>query len=358
MKTGFAGTFVITWAQTELDGLKAARIEDLRAGSVWLWTGEAVRVDGPSSVAPLGPTQEQQDLRRRAGMTVRRLAGPVMHTARTEVPLQRPLFDNSFTVTDGLRQWQVVVVPSGSGRKPMLMFHGTLPPRQTELWITSQSVRRNLREAVTADPGGVICFTPGTLIATPYGARDIASLRAGDYVQTRDNGPAEIAWMGRRHVSGARLIAMPHLAPVRLRRGALDDDVPDAGLLVSPDHRVLLRGPRAAALFGTQEVLVAARDLVNDHSVIVDRALRQVTYIHMLLAQHEIVFANGVATETFHPASAELAVMEPDEHALLSEAMPEVVHDPSTYGGFARRVLANAEAAILRDDLGSRSRRI
>jgi hypothetical protein len=33
----------------------------------------------------------------------------------------------------------------------------------------------------------IICFTPGTLIATPMGGRDIATLQVGDLVMTRDN---------------------------------------------------------------------------------------------------------------------------------------------------------------------------
>lgn len=356
MKTGFQGTFVIAWSQTELDGLKAARIEDLCVGSVWQWAGEAMRVDGPNNVVRLAPTSAQQDLRRRAGLSVRRLVTGKRSKAAEPIALHRPLFDNTFTVTDGLETWDITLIPSASGRKPLVMFVGAIPPREAELWVVQQNVSQRFRRAVSDDPGGVICFTPGTMIATPYGLRDIASLREGDYIQTRDNGPAEIVWMGQRRVSGARMIAMPHLAPIRLRRGALDNDVPDAGLLVSPDHRVLLRGPRARALFGSDEVLVNARDLVNDHSIIVDRAIRQVTYLHMMLPRHEIVFANGVATETFHPASADLAMMEPDEQARLAEHLPDVAIDSSAYGGYARRVLAASEAAILQSDLAYRPR--
>ena len=39
-------------------------------------------------------------------------------------------------------------------------------------------------------------------------------------------------------------------------------------------------GPAAQALFSTPEVLVAAEDLINDSTICVDHALREVTYIH------------------------------------------------------------------------------
>ena len=159
---------------------------------------------------------------------------------------------------------------------------------------------------------GVICFTPGTMILTDDGARPVESLTEGSHIQTKDNGCQEVIWVGRRRISGARLHAMPHLAPVRLREGALDKGVPDAGLLVSPDHRLVLRGARARALFNTDEVLVAARDLVNDSTIHRDRTLREVTYIHLLLPNHEIVFANAVETDSFHPASVALDMIDAD----------------------------------------------
>ena len=86
--------------------------------------------------------------------------------------------------------------------------------------------------------------------------------------------------------------------------------MPDAGLLVSPDRQIVLRGSRAQTLYNAEEVLVTARDLINDHSIIRDHGQREVTYIHMMLPKHEVVFANGVATESFHPASAELTMMD------------------------------------------------
>jgi hypothetical protein len=56
----------------------------------------------------------------------------------------------------------------------------------------------------------------------------------------------------------------------------------------------------------TDEVLVTARDLMNDRSIYVDRSMREVHYIHMLLPSHEVMFANGVESESSHPASAGL----------------------------------------------------
>ena len=352
MKTGFLGTFVISWAQCEIDGFWSAPRDAFRVGATWAWTGDAVRVDGPNSVLPLGIAAGEADIRKRAAHSVRRMLQAVetKNPIGIEVEIDHPLFEKSFSITDGRDTWTVTLIETGRGRPPLLMFIGDIPPRHREMWIVSHNIDLERPDQISAAPGGVICFTPGTTIQTEHGPRLVESLREGDRVQTKDNGCQEILWIGTRRVTGARLFAMPHYAPIRMRAGALDKDVPDEGLLVSPDHRIILKGARARALFNADEVLVTARDLVNDHSIYVDRSVREVTYIHMLLPQHEVVFANKVETESFHPASAALSHLNVADRSRLFQRMPELGGDPQTYGMFARRVLSGSEVEILRHD--------
>jgi hypothetical protein len=355
VKTGFLSTFIIPWSQTELDGHNSAPVRCIRTGAVWSWTGEPVRVDGPSAILPLGPYEGEADLRKRAALTVRlRLALP--HATARPAPMVRqgPLFDKSLTVINRQTTWDVALIPRGAGRKPLLMFLNAIPPRRTDLWIVRHDTDLTTQAETEDTPKGVICLTPGTMILTPDGPRDVASLGEGDRVQTQDNETAEILWIGRRRVTGARILAMPELAPVRLRAMALDRDVLDAGLLVSPGHRIVLRGPRGRTLFNTDEVLVTTRDLVDDATVLRDRSPQAVTYIHMMLAQHQIVFVNNVPTESFHPASAALAMIAPDDKDRLFARLPDLRADMGAYGGYAQRVLSVSEAAVLQND---RSRR-
>lgn len=175
----------------------------------------------------------------------------------------------------------------------------------------------------------------------------IQDLREGDCVQTKDNGAQPIQWMGQRRMSGARLFAMPKLRPIRIRAGLFGLDEPDEDLLVSPEHRMLVKGPIAMDLFNTPEVLVAARDLVDHDRVSVDLNVREITYVHMLLPQHEILFANGVESESFHPANAALSTLDSADRQRLREMLPSVEFNPQGYGSYARRNLSSSEAAIL-----------
>jgi len=349
MKTGFRGTFVISWTQTEVDGFQTDAVQSIAVGATWSWRGETVRVDGPSALLRLDQANGEEINRKRAARMVRRLVGAALTNTKNiaEVDVDEPLMDSGFVVTDGAQSYTVTVIEVGGGAPPLLMFIDEIPPRDTEMWVVHHTLEGIHTASTGPASGGVICFTPGTRIETPEGPRLVEELREGDSVQTKDNGAEEIQWIGSRRMTGARLFAMPNLRPIRFRSGALGDGRPDDELLVSPGHRVLVKGDVARALFNTSEVLVSAKDLVNNDTITVDIASREVTYIHLLLPRHQVIWANGIETESFHPASAALSTLSPDDRLRLLARYPSLEFEPHTYGSFARRSLSMSEAAIL-----------
>lgn len=349
MRTGFRGTFVISWSQTEVDGLEAAPVQSLDVGTAWSWHGELVRVDGPAEFLRLENANGEENSRKRAARMVRRLVGAARthSTDINNVEIDDPLMDSGFVVTDGAQSYTITLIEVGGNAPPLLMFMDDIPPRNTEMWVVHHTLHASADNSTGPETGGVICFTPGTRIETPDGPRLVEELREGDYVQSKDSGAQEIQWIGSRRMSGARLFAMPKLRPIRIRAGALGVERPDEELLVSPEHRMLIKGDVAMALFNTPEVLVSAKDLINSSSINVDMAVREVTYIHILLPQHQILWANGVETESFHPASTSLTTLDEGDRKRLIGLYPQLEYEPHIYGGFARRSLSASEAAIL-----------
>lgn len=349
MGTGFRGTFVISWSQTELDGFVPDRVQQISVGATWRWHGDTVRVDGPPELLRLENTNGYGVDRKSAAKMVRRLVGAALTGTRdlAGLAVDDALPESSFVVTNGVQSYTVSVIELGQGAAPLLMFIDAIPPRDTEMWVVHHTLDAAQGAGIGPDAGGVICFTPGTRIETPDGPRLVEDLREGDRVQTKDNGAEEIQWIGRRHMTGARLFAMPKLRPIRIRASAFGDGRPDAQLLVSPEHRMLIKGDVARALFNTSEVLVAAKDLINSASIRVDLAVREVTYIHLLLPRHQILWANGMETESFHPASAALSSLGEADRLRLLARFPALEAEPHSYGTFARRGLSTPEAAIL-----------
>jgi hypothetical protein len=349
MGTGFRATFVISWSQTEVDGLGNAPAGTLVSGAVWRWTGVAVRVDGPQTLLRLEAAEGREDLQRRAARMVRRLVGAAV--GRNADPLVDPRDEDDpdpaeghgeqgFSLTDGRQTWAVTVIAVEGTRARLLMCLGEMPPVDTDLWVVRAYLEARRRaNLVTPEEEGVLCFTPGTMLRTANGLTRIDDLHPGMMVQTRDNGLQQVAWRASQQLSGGRLYAVPHLRPVRFRSGTGD-------LVVSPGHRMLVRGRAAQALYNTPEVLVAASDLIDGHAVIRDREARRVTYVHLLLEGHQVVWANGFEAETLYPPEIPQAALDAHSRAALRVSLP----DPALQVPPARRCLSAPEAAILRHD--------
>ena len=195
----------------------------------------------------------------------------------------------------------------------------------------------------------VPCFTPGTLIATPRGEVRVEALKPGDRVITRDNGIQTIRWIGHRPVSAQELARHRHLCPVLIRKGALGPDLPEADLMVSPNHRVLVSNDKTALHFDEREVLVAAKHLTGLAGVSVVEGAG-VAYFHLLFDQHEVILSNGTWTESFQPGEQTLRGIGNAQRTELLELFPDLAEEVGLTGyEAARRSLKRHEAALALD---------
>lgn len=329
MQTGFRGTFVLSWSQIVMDGLEMAPFDALAAGVSLIARGEAAEIIPPHPEPIRDPGTHRQFAIARA----RRLLDQV----QPGTPVGQR--ETGLVLTDGAASFTAIVLDSAPDTPPFVVFPDGIPPSGRRFWVAHVSPAETPRNA-----GGVICFTPGTSISTPSGPRRIESLREGDHVLTRDDGPQPILWIGHRRISGARLAVAPHLRPVLIGAGALGIERPEHAFLVSPLHRMLVKGPAARALFGTPEVLVAARDLIDDKTIRVPEAIRGVTYIHLLLERHQVLWANNVESESFHPGDADLDMLDSRDRTRLDQALSR----PGDFGALTRRALTRPEAELLR----------
>jgi hypothetical protein len=351
MTIGLNGTFVLSAHQILLDNKPADAFAAAQVGQTLAWHGEPTRIDGAQSVLVLGNEAAQSDLRRRVARIARRRFD--LTIAADAATLGDDGLSSGFdgersiTISNGTDEFELVPIPSHNGSETLYICASGLPVPGVQYRITSIPGEVQSKRLSSDFGGDVICFTKGTRIRTENGPVLVENLSVGDAVQTKDNGYQEVMWIGTRRMSGARLHAIPDLRPVRLRRDAIGVDIPDEDLLVSPEHRILVSGDRARALFNQDEVLVTARDLVNDHTVFFDHAVREVTYVHLLFADHQVIWANGVESESYHPANTTLKTVDASQRESLLELFPNIKRDPYSYGPFARRNLDKSEAAIL-----------
>ncbi len=132
------------------------------------------------------------------------------------------------------------------------------------------------------------CYCRGTRILTDRGEVAVETLAIGDRLVTHSGAVRPIKWIGRRAYAGRFVAGRRDVLPVRIRAGALDDGVPRRDLWVSPLHAMLLDG-----------VLIPAGCLVNDLSITQPEEVEQVEYFHLELDTHDVILAEGAASETF-----------------------------------------------------------
>lgn len=196
--------------------------------------------------------------------------------------------------------------------------------------------------------GGVPCFTMGTLIRTPTGETPIENLRPGDLVETLDRGAQEILWIGRRRVTWWEMIQIPGLRPYRVVRDAFGPGCPQRDTYLSRQHRLLLSKPDNNAPQSRLEGRLApVHSLAGLAGIAEDRPAAGVVYLHLLTAEHNILWANGMRSESLlltseSPAQRETGTATEAE-ALLA-CPPGLVAKPMVP---ARPILPNAVARSL-----------
>jgi hypothetical protein len=183
------------------------------------------------------------------------------------------------------------------------------------------------------------CFVAGTLIRTPAGDVPVEALLPGDMVETLDDGPQPLRWVGRKLVA-----AKGAFAPVSIAAGTFGDH---RSLMLSPQHRVMVRDPLAELLFGDPEVLIAAKDLVNGGSVQVMEG-GWVEYVHILFDRHQVVWSQGLATESFLPGPQITSGPEQTVADEICAIFPEIDRETGLgYSPAVRRALRPHEAHVL-----------
>ena len=217
---------------------------------------------------------------------------------------------------------------------------GTIEFRDADGNVTGTTTYSEIEEVV-------ICFTPGTTIATRRGEIPVQQIKVGDLVVTRDNGLQPVRWVGRRNLGRDNLLRTPGFNPVRIKAGAFGEGVPQRDMMVSPNHRMLVASETAEVMFSEREVLVAAKHLVGLDGV--DTVTPdKVSYIHMLFDNHEVVFADGTWAESFQPGAHSMAGIQSEQRSEILSLFPELdAADGMSNFVAARRSLRAHEAQLL-----------
>ena len=231
----------------------------------------------------------------------------------------------------------------GSDGKPI---YPTFDPAKTFTYVGRDQYSGTNYGLDYTYPSMVDCFAEGTMIDTIFGRREVETLRAGDMLRTRDNGMRWLAWIGATRVDAARLDLQPNLRPIRIAAGALGPGLPDADLIVSPQHRVMINSSIARRMFGDAELLIAAKHLVGLPGIRVEVPAEGITYWHLLFDGHELVRSNGAWTESLFTGPQAMEAVGESARREIITLFPQLA-DPGFLPQGARRFLKGREGRQL-----------
>ena len=172
-------------------------------------------------------------------------------------------------------------------------------------------------------------------------------------VWTKDEGYQPVRWIGTRKMSKTELEAHANVRPVRIQVGALGQNVPERDLTVSPQHRILVNLKLVRRLLGEDEVLVAAKHLLQVEGNEVELDTDSVTYVHFLFDRHQIVESQGADTESLftcpealktvvYASRVEILHLFPERASINYDRLPDPAR-PIPSGRWGRK-LANRHA--------------
>ncbi|WP_136441389.1 Hint domain-containing protein [Pacificoceanicola onchidii] len=182
-------------------------------------------------------------------------------------------------------------------------------------------------------------FTRGTAITLATGAqKPVEALEPGDKVLTRDHGVQEIRWVGQHTVR-----ATGAFAPIRIAQGTLNNT---ADLIVSPDFRLFIYQRHDALGAGRSELLVRARHLVNGKTITQEPG-GFIDYFQMILDDHYIIYAEGIAAESMIVDDRTSAALPDDLNDALERLVPGHKRMDSSDLEIDEQFLARPDAAEL-----------
>jgi len=171
----------------------------------------------------------------------------------------------------------------------------------------------------------VACFTRGTLIETITGPVSVENLAVDTLIKTA-NGYEPLRACCSKSLDSIDL-TNPKLRPIKIGKGALGENLPTRDLVVSRQHRMVVRSDICNRMFNTNEVLVSAHRLTRLKNVSVCDDVTEVEYFHLIFDTHQVIYAEGAPTESFLLGPNALESLSSEALAEVQLLFPEMLED-------------------------------
>lgn len=220
---------------------------------------------------------------------------------------------------DGTKTELLVIRLKPEGRAPASVQFLPLTPIEPKVSYTLVACSHETGDVQLSDITPV-AFTRGTKITMGDGRQlPVEELKIGDRILTRDRGAQPVRWIGQRTVR-----AIGAYAPVVISKGTLANA---SNMIVSQYQRLFIYQSGPERLAERAEILVRARDLVDEDAVYV-RPGGFVEYFHIVMDRHDIIYAECIPTESLLMDESALGRLPVELAREVAGSLPEMQHSP------------------------------
>jgi len=103
MSMGLRGAFIISWAQTRIEGDSDYNKKDLAEGMSWSWHGRAFPLEGKDAALVLTSSRDLLQLRAKAARVVHKFMQRPAPLPHLSSDLDDPLYRDAIVLSDGVR---------------------------------------------------------------------------------------------------------------------------------------------------------------------------------------------------------------------------------------------------------------
>lgn len=160
-------------------------------------------------------------------------------------------------------------------------------------------------------------FAHGVLINTAQGPVAVEDLVPGMEIETANGGTTTLKWVGAiTLVPGAPSASDEPQRLYRITADALGLGRPATDATFGPAARLLKRDPAIRNTLGAEAALSPVSAMEDGVSVVALNPVSPVRVYHLAFDSHQVIMANGVEVESYHPG--------PDAHYSMSQELREL----------------------------------
>lgn len=164
----------------------------------------------------------------------------------------------------------------------------------------------------------------GTLITTTAGPVAVEDLMPGDLLQTREDGPQQLLWIGMMTLFPASMPGQGDCpGPIRIPADSFGPGRPANDVVLGPYARLLHRAGASGTSCDGASVYAPLAEMIDGHSAIRLSPATPVQVYHLGLRRHATICAAGLHLESFHPGRA-LQTLGEDMLGLYLDLFPHV----------------------------------